>query len=176
MNGEHPADETDQAFFIALVVEDHLGFVVKAHIHIEHTLRRLIDNAIPFPEHLDIDRLSYSMAIRLATSLGLNPRFKSPLQALGRLRNKFAHQLNAQIMNDDADKLYNSFATEDRRTTHRLYDEMRADKIIDDQRWENRDAKDKITFCVVVLRGALLAAADALSEGPPELRNLLGPR
>jgi hypothetical protein len=172
-NMHDSAEETDQNFFRALVVEDQLGFVVKAHINIEHTLRRLIEAAIPYPEHLDIDQISYAMAIRLAASVGLNSRFKGPLQAFGRLRNKFAHQLNAQITSDEADKLYKSFATEDQRTIQRLYAEMQTDKIIEDLPWENRDAKDKITFCVVVLRAALLTAADALSEGPPELTALL---
>jgi hypothetical protein len=163
---DYPSDAASQAFYKALVGEDHLGFIVRAHIHIEHTLRHLIEISIPFPEHLDVDQLNYAMAIRITTSLGLNPRFKGPLRALGKLRNKFAHQLDAQISDEDAERFYDTFAAKEKQMIHEQYAEMRAQKEIDDTLWENRDAKDKITFYVVILRAALLAAVAALSEGP----------
>jgi hypothetical protein len=78
---DYPEDETSKAFFKALVGEDHLGFVIRAHIHIEHCLRRLIEIAIPHPEHLDVDQLNYPMAACIVTSLGLNSRFNGPLRA-----------------------------------------------------------------------------------------------
>jgi hypothetical protein len=39
------------AFYEALRVEDDLGMIVRAHIHIESKLREFIESAAPAPEH-----------------------------------------------------------------------------------------------------------------------------
>jgi hypothetical protein len=49
------ADEMTEAFLNATSAEDDLGFVIRAHIFIEHELRRIIEAAIPNPEHLELD-------------------------------------------------------------------------------------------------------------------------
>jgi hypothetical protein len=165
----YPDDEISQAFFNALIAEDNLGFIIRAHIHIEHELRRLIETAIPNPQYLDIDQLSYGIAIRIVTSLGLNPRFKSPLQALGKLRNRFAHKLDMRIAEKDGDDFYQSFSTEDKKIIRDNYKITREEKKVPNVPFEKLDGRDRITLCLVTLRAALLAAQHQLTSGPPTI-------
>src|SRR5262249_60949172 len=82
----------------ALETEDDLGKVVRAHIHIESELQLIIFFAAPNPNHLkSFDRQEFSEKVQLALLLGLRPDLASPLNAAGKLRNKFAHRLDTRL-------------------------------------------------------------------------------
>jgi hypothetical protein len=142
------ADEMTEAFLNATSVEDDLGFVIRAHIFIEHELRRLIEAAIPNPEHLELDKLSYGNAIKLVFALGFDLRFKGSLQILGRLRNKFAHKLDMQLSDKDADDIYRSLSVRDRELMATVDADLRARGKIAHAPFEHLPPKDRMWQCI----------------------------
>jgi len=95
-----------QALAIALESEDALGKVVRGHIHIEHELHQVIFFAAPNPDHLkSFDGQEFSEKVRLALLLGLKAALAPPLNAAGKLRNKFAHRLDMKLNKEVAENL-----------------------------------------------------------------------
>ncbi len=85
-------DDVDERFVAALLGEDELGVVVRAHIHIEAGINAFLDIAVPHPSLLP--RLRYEQRVRLACALGLHERWFEPLKLLGDIRNRFGHRLD----------------------------------------------------------------------------------
>jgi hypothetical protein len=98
---------TDARFFADLQREDDVGLILLGHIHIEHQLIELISLALPFPERCDWGKINYATKVSFAHACGLPERLKSPLQKIGRLRNDFAHNLDAALSKDGVLSLYN---------------------------------------------------------------------
>ncbi|MFG1317684.1 hypothetical protein [Xanthobacter autotrophicus] len=85
------------AFNKALLGEDPLGVVIRAHIYIEHQVIEFIRARMSPPEALDALELDYAGRVKLALALGLPAEFKAALSFIGTLRNQFAHRLDAKI-------------------------------------------------------------------------------
>jgi hypothetical protein len=86
--------------------EDDLGKVVRGHIHIEHELQQIIFFAAPNPDHLkSFESQEFAEKVRLALVLGLKADLAPPLNAAGKLRNKFAHKLDMKLSRDVANNL-----------------------------------------------------------------------
>jgi hypothetical protein len=83
-----------------LMGDDPLGMVLRAHKHIEEELIKFIA-ARGYPEK-EIPR-GYARCVELALKLGLREEFRKQLSVLGRLRNRFAHELDATIEKEDAE-------------------------------------------------------------------------
>jgi len=98
-------------FYEALVGEDELGVVVRAHIHIEAGVNALLDQLVPYPDHLP--SLEYKRRVLLACALGLKESLLLPLQELGNIRNLFGHQIDTKLTAGMVDKFYESFSGED---------------------------------------------------------------
>src|SRR5262249_20964099 len=119
----HAADDTDDALFIAaLLGEDELGVVVRAHIHVEAALLQLLDRMIVHPAPLEKMGLDYSQRVNLGMALGLKAKHGPPLLALGTLRNAFAHRPGTKLTKDRVDNLYKAFASDDRVTVQKCYE------------------------------------------------------
>ncbi|MGR9406273.1 hypothetical protein ACU8MI_06945 [Rhizobium leguminosarum] len=102
-------DEFEKELFRTLENNDTLAIVVKCAIFIEAEIIELIKGAIHNPAALDGLDLTYHQRCGLAVALGLNQRFARPLKAIGTIRNKFAHRIDAQLSKDQADNLYDAF-------------------------------------------------------------------
>lgn len=85
------------AFNKALLCEDALGAVIRAHIHIENQVDEFIRAKLARPEALEALRLGYDARVKLAWALGLPEEVKAALTFIGTLRNQFAHKLDAVI-------------------------------------------------------------------------------
>jgi hypothetical protein len=85
--------------------EDDLGVVVRGHLWVERELIGYIDAQLVDPTALRPD-LDYADRVRLAIALGLDTSLKAPLNALGKVRNRFAHQLGSHLDKSDADNLH----------------------------------------------------------------------
>ncbi|MBR1204512.1 MULTISPECIES: hypothetical protein [unclassified Bradyrhizobium] len=95
-----------QALTQALITEDDLGKVIRAHIHIEHELYDLIFFAAPCPEQLLKSKdMEFSEKVRLALVLGLNAELKPALTAVSKLRNNFAHRIDMRLEEKAATQL-----------------------------------------------------------------------
>ena len=97
-------------FLADTFVEDKLAAVIRAHIYIESTLNLIIEEYLVEPSALDLDRLNFSTKVDLLLALGaLHHGLKQPLQMVNRFRNRFAHNINAQLTELDARQFFNSF-------------------------------------------------------------------
>jgi hypothetical protein len=85
-----------------LVRQDSLGFVLRIQLHIERELECFTCAALPNPNELG--RVEYSARVRLALACGLSPELKPSLNALGALRNKFAHRLGTDLTDDEVNR------------------------------------------------------------------------
>lgn len=117
---------TDDAFLDALMGEDVLGAVVRAHIHIEARLSELLVTLTPFPEHLP-KNLRFEQKARLAVALGLVDGALVPLIQLGNIRNAFAHRIDADLTENMVNDLYLAFAEEDRAVLANAYENTHAE-------------------------------------------------
>jgi hypothetical protein len=96
--------------YAALEGEDDLGVVLRAHIHIEHELKEFALVSAPNPEELKFSHFDYDSVVALALALGLNPALKGALSAIGNLRNKFAHNLDRALSEQDGNNVYNALS------------------------------------------------------------------
>jgi hypothetical protein len=76
--------------------DDILAAVVRWHLHIEYQLVQFVQACLPAPDELG-SRTTYSGLVRLALACGLRKDLKAPLNALGSLRNRFAHDIKTQL-------------------------------------------------------------------------------
>ena len=100
-------DHTDAKFIQDLQREDDVGLVLLGHIHIEHQLIELISEVLPFPDRCDWQKINYATKVALAHSCGLPEQLRETLAKIGRLRNEFAHNLDAAISKKGVLALYN---------------------------------------------------------------------
>ncbi len=103
----------DEQFLGALLGDDELGLVIRAHIHIESGINELLDVAVPHPKQLP--HLRYEQKLKLACALGLQERLFKPLNILGHIRNAFGHNLNTSISEVNVNDLYGALAEQDRK-------------------------------------------------------------
>lgn len=91
-----------------LYVEDLFSVIIKGHLYCESVLSHLIEEVLPYPEHLNIARLDYQAKVNLCCALGVVPeRYKTSLTHLGKLRNKFSHNLNFSLSEVDEQDFMN---------------------------------------------------------------------
>jgi hypothetical protein len=142
--------ETASALAKALTGEDDLGVIIRAHIYIEAELEHCLNRLLKDSQHLGND-LEFEMKVRLAFALGLRNDLKSPLNALGKLRNKFAHQVGTTLTKDAADNFYATLAKKERDDVDRsmkLLGRKGSHKAL--------EAKERMILYLLALWGALL--------------------
>lgn len=93
-----------------LLNEDDLGKVVRIHIHLEELINTYISKAIRSPAHLKKLNLDYSGRINLALCLGFSENLQKPLNAIGKIRNDFAHKLEQKIDENRINNFFNTFS------------------------------------------------------------------
>lgn len=94
--------------------EDDLGVVIRSQIIVEQYLNSLIESFMKCPDHFRKMKIDYSDTVMLALSFGLHPRFKPTLNALGKIRNDFAHKLKPAITIQDVNNLYDTLDPKDK--------------------------------------------------------------
>ncbi|BCT68087.1 hypothetical protein [Nitrosospira sp. NRS527] len=116
---------SDNAFFQALLGEDPLGAVVRAHIHVEARVYQVLAALTPHPTHLP-NNLRYEQRIRMAVALGLNEEILQPLKVLGEIRNEFAHSLDVTLTDAMVERLWQAFSQEDQKIIREAYADTHA--------------------------------------------------
>lgn len=152
--------EVDQKdFFAAMAHDDPLTVVIRATIFLENQLIGFIEDNVASPAQLKKLRLDYDGRIYLAAVLGLRPSLVTPLSALGNIRNKFAHRLNAKFTEADADNFYKNFSSEDKLFIEKVYQQTRK-KLNSDkpEKIKSLSPLDRLALYAVTLRGALVVA------------------
>src|SRR5271163_1968964 len=86
--------------------KDTLTIIVRAHLHAEWKLNRLLEQYLPNPKALDLERMAFSRKLELVSALKLiTEHTRAVLILLNKIRNRFAHDLNAEITQRDVDAL-----------------------------------------------------------------------
>lgn len=155
----------DQDFFYRdLTAAEPLVAVLKAALYIESQVVHLLESHLG-PEYLNKMDLTYSQRVFLAAAVGMPPRLIEPLKALGEIRNKFAHQLDATLSKNEADNFYKTFHEIEKDIIQGVYrSTIRPKHSKLPSRFKSLPPIDRFTVCVVALRAALLAARALLRE------------
>ncbi|WP_104040651.1 hypothetical protein [Vibrio hyugaensis] len=104
--------EIDKDFQNALHHEDDLGAVIRVHLHLETYVNKIIDLLVYSPEDLKPIGLDYFGKVHLIIALGADPQSLKVLLALGRMRNKFAHDLNYKLDRSNVKNLYETLSSD----------------------------------------------------------------
>lgn len=141
---------------------DDLGAVIRSHIVIEQYLNDIIESVLSKPDiyrkHINFD---YHIKVKLVIAIGLDQRFGPALNALGKLRNDFAHNIRQNIAKQDANNIYKALDTERKETVQKVFESIK--KRYSEENFPNyRDLcpKDKFLLYVIALAGALEVAVD----------------
>lgn len=71
-----------------------LGEILGYHLNLEGLLSIMIEHAVPNPEVLNLDRMTFSQKVTLCRALGLiSSQEYSVLRKLNRIRNRAAHRI-----------------------------------------------------------------------------------
>lgn len=151
-------DKIDAAFYSDIEREDALGVVVRGLMYIEAELAALIEENVSQPDTLSRD-IEFAMRVRIAVALGLRASLLPPLNALGNLRNKLAHNLRVSLGQSVANNLYKTLESVDQeivQVTYRGFQERSDGKY--PSKFKDLDPLDQVRFFLVTLRMAVRAA------------------
>lgn len=154
--GESP---TEDEFYRILLQEDELGRVLRTHLIIEHELNKLIALSVVDPLPLDRINMDYEDKVHLAVAIGLNSEWAPSLLNIGKIRNKFAHNLKTNLDDNIVKALYSTLPSLGKEAVQGAYKKNKEQS----ERWRNiafGDLKpaDKFVLLAVNFRGMLIAA------------------
>src|SRR5215469_1480214 len=90
-----------------LLKEDVLGVIIRGHTYVEAKLTSLIELALKKPNFLKLEKRTYALKCDLAVAMGIVRSDMLPaLRGLGRLRNRLAHNVEAEMTREDCTSLY----------------------------------------------------------------------
>lgn len=149
------ADRADLTkFFNTLAIEDDLGMVVRAHIQLESILQEFIRVSAPQPGQVKFSAMDFEQMLQLSLILGLRETLKPALSAIGRLRNKFAHQLDMTLDDMTADNLYGALDEHCKKATQTLYGKV-FEKGLGPKEFKNAAPKGRVGLSLMSVRSAL---------------------
>ena len=152
-----PAIEPE--FVSLLMGEDELGVVIRAHTHIEASLNELLHLFLPFPKFFEEMNLGYAQKVRLACAHGLKKQHLAPLLALGKIRNEFAHKLNAKLTKDRVSQLYSALSPDDRKMVHLSYQNTKSQMLVEKgPDFRKLEPKDQFILMAVSLKALVVIA------------------
>lgn len=109
------------ALFEHLNNRDHLALVIRAHLYVEAILISKIEAALVNKERFDSATLTFPTKVKLAVAMGkVDENERAGLTALNKLRNRFAHDLNAQVAEQDELAIYNALSKRQRNFVDEL--------------------------------------------------------
>lgn len=158
-------DKDEPAFVAALMGEDELGVVVRAHIYIEARLFELLHRFVTDRKHLERMDLDYAQCVHLAIALGLKSQHAPPLLALGSLRDAFAHRPDTKLTKDRVDNLYKALSSDDKNLVHEAYTRTNSQMLKTvGPNFRALSPKDQFILIAVTLRSMLSAAVISVSR------------
>lgn len=145
--------------------EDDLGMVIRAHIVIEQILNEIIKyHLVDFDSYKKV-KLSYEQTYLFAIAIGVNPKFKSALKAIGTIRNGFAHNLRATtITKQDSDALYKSLAQDEKDMLQTDYKGFA--KFSGQPPFNQLSFRNQFMFCIVKISTSLESVLNQLPNKP----------
>lgn len=159
LDAAHELSAADQdRFYADMSGKDALTVVVRAAIYIESQIIHLIEAYLD-PAHLNKMDLTYLQRVYLAAAIGMEPRLVKPLKALGEIRNKFAHQLDASLSKNEVENFYSAFDPADKQIIQRVYQRTRKTSATKrPSQIKSLPPLERFTLCATALRSALVSA------------------
>ncbi|HLK87313.1 MAG TPA: hypothetical protein VKT27_12480 [Candidatus Binataceae bacterium] len=142
--------------------EDTLTVLIRTHLHAEAKLIRLFEKCLPNPKALNIDRMTFARKVELASALRLvTDSTVAQLLLLNKLRNRFAHKLDAEIAKADVDAFLKSFSPAfQERLKVGAAQAANLKKVIDEQSLLGL----RLRVCLIATDAGLLGNVDANLE------------
>lgn len=157
--------EGDEAVFVqALSEEDDLGCVIRLTIVVEGILIRMTEQIVPNPRELEKLNLDYHGRVSLAVALGMPVEIAPALRALGRLRNRFAHRLDAKLEVAEVTDLYNTLPPDQRTYLHQFLKAISAEGVIPKSHLSSLPPRQQLSLIAISLRSYLLNGV-AIQQG-----------
>jgi hypothetical protein len=92
--------------------------IVRGHLHVQAALIQYVEAGLEHPGALDLARMDFVYLVQLAVALGLIEKDDAAgYKRLNHLRNRFAHNIRAEISLQDGIDLYNSLGERFQRET-----------------------------------------------------------
>ena len=92
-----------ESFYRYVNSTDQLTLVVRGHLSLEAVLNHLLDRALPRGLTEELDSLRFPQRVDLAIALGkLDIESRPAWMKINAIRNRFAHDLDAKITNEEA--------------------------------------------------------------------------
>lgn len=149
--------EEDKAFYEQMAFGDDVSVVIKAAVKIDREIAETLNHFFYDPKILETLDLTYFQRVGLLVASGFQDRFHTPLKALGKIRNRFAHQPINELSKSDVNNFYNSFSEDDKsiiQETYKIVAKSREKK----EKFSSLSARDKFTLCVITLRAPIIKA------------------
>lgn len=122
-NDEIPLPPSEVELLGAIKGEDILAAAVRGHQFLETLLRLAISEALPMPHVMEVERLAFPLKVDLAIALGMIPRECRPgYLKINSIRNRVAHDQDAQFARRDALEAYDALSTRMREALGRSSD------------------------------------------------------
>lgn len=87
--------------------DDPLQVIIRGHLKVESELITLIEADLQRPEALDLNDLNFPVKVDLAIAMNLIPKHYRPImRRLNLLRNRFAHNLDSEVTQQDIDVMW----------------------------------------------------------------------
>ena len=152
-------DLSDDEFHEALSSQDHLGMVIRGHLHVEHWVERFLETSMPYYEKYakDIDA-DYQLKVLLCCAMGLSPELKAPLLNVGALRNRFAHRPNYKLSASDVNDLYASLSGTHQQHLKKAYKAMAENFSRDEKVFTKLSSLERLNLLFMAIRGKLKKA------------------
>lgn len=151
------------AFKDALLSEDQLGRVVRAHLHVESHIDEILEKLVVDPDELARMKLDYAGKVSLICALGVSSNVKAAFNGLGSLRNKFAHNLSYELDPSSIRNLYESLPQEEKRRLNEAHDKTRKESPDYPQveKFKKLSFEDQFVLLAIMIKGM---ATDILEE------------
>lgn len=156
---------SDDELFELLAKGDSLHMIIRGTIAIESELRAILELMLMRPGALDGADLEYSQQVTLSYAMGIDAELLKPLQALGTLRNKFAHKIMPEIDKNTINNFIKTMGKRERDLVRGQYG-MPRDKSEErgetDPPFDELSPTSKFAYCIIVLRAALIVSKGRL--------------
>jgi hypothetical protein len=82
--------------------------LLQAHLYYDHVLAQMLTDALPQPDAIDLRRMGFANKLQLISAMNLLPQeLISPIGFINGIRNKIAHDLNFEILDQTVTDLTN---------------------------------------------------------------------
>ena len=152
-------------FKTALEHEDDLGAVIRVHLHLEIYVNQIINLLVPNPEDLKPIGLDYFGKVHLISALRIDPQNLKVLLALGKMRNKFAHDLNYKLDKSNVKNLYETLSSFLKETLQNSHNKVRCKREFQDiNKFEKLSPKSQFILIAVLIKKMLERIINEIQE------------